>query len=199
MVKHRTTGLSRLTTKIVMAAALIAALVLTGAATTGKSNGKTPDRQTETKENKTAEEKIESVKPEKPNPAKEKLELFLAQGEIPVEKMYVGTAGMTALNPRCIDYSELVMATPSYRELKERKLAPSSGAYWLLISQGSDTAWREINKYAKKQSITLITDRENLVKLLKKQERFKDNTAEELIGWFDITDQISEKIKNLKK
>jgi hypothetical protein len=186
-----------------MAAALIAALVLTGAATTGKSNGKTPDRQIEVKENKTAEEKaeekVESVEPEKPNPAKEKLELFLAQGEIPIEKMYVGTAGMTAVNPRCIDYSELVMATPSYRELKERKLAPSSGAYWLLISQGSDIAWREVNKYAKKQGITLITDRENLVKLLKKQERFKDNTAEELIGWFDITDQISEKIKNLKK
>jgi len=184
-----------------MAAALIAALVLTGAATTGKSSIKTRDLQIrlETKKEKSGEEKVKSVKPEKPNPTKEKLEFPLAKGDIPDEKLYVGSAGMMVINPRCIDYAELVRATSSYQELKERKLAPSSAAYWFLITESGDIAWRETNRYAEKQNITLITDRENLVKFLKKQTRFKDNTPEELIGWFDVTDQISEIIKNLKK
>ncbi|MFA6594061.1 MAG: hypothetical protein WCT16_02275 [Candidatus Buchananbacteria bacterium] len=202
MVKHQTTELSGSTIKIAVIATLIAALVLTGAATASKTSVKTQDSQLEakkkeTKEKNGKEKKVESVTPQQPNPAKEKLQFFLAEGDIPEEKMYVGAAGRMISNPRSIDYTEVAMATSPYRELKERKLGPNSGAYWLLVAEAGDIALREVIKYAKKQGITLITDRENLVKFLKKQERFKNNADEELIGWFDITGQIKEVIKNL--
>lgn len=188
--------------KIAGLIAILAVLVLASAASAVKDQSATDDlkitvKGMEAKKNKEKKEAPTSAAPANSDPTKEKLEFNLAKDEIPEKKIYIGSTGSKVTDPRFIDYGELVRATPHYRKIRngkgKEKVEPNSANYWLLISRGGDAVRREIIKYAAVHKITLVTDKENLIAFLKKQDLFKNVTDEEmekLIRQFDITEPI---------
>jgi hypothetical protein len=58
--------------------------------------------------------------------------------------------------PGEVRYQEVVMETPEYKELKDKKIERGTGRYWILISQASDRAVKTIAQVGQESEYDLI-------------------------------------------
>ena len=184
---------------IIMALAVV--LVISSAAATSKNTSKPSGKSPATLEAKKNKVEQPNKKPaiNQIDPSLEPLQYPLGKGEIDEKKIYVGYSGSTITNPRFIDFGELVRATPQYIKIRHGNVEPNSANYWLLIAKAGEVARREVIRYASERKITLVTDKENFLAFIKKQERFKNASDDDLAKWFDITIPIKMNILKLEQ
>jgi len=120
----------------------------------------------------------------------EEVTIAATDADMTMVDVYVGDFTKPIVNPRCLDVSTLIAATPEAKEAAKAKMNGSIGKYWILLSKASDRVERWTKDFIEARKISFLCKREKLIPLLLKQEQYKGKSEEELIAGFDVTDQI---------
>ncbi len=75
--------------------------------------------------------------------------------QIDTQKIYWGLPSAFE-KPAEVRYQEVIVETPEYKELKDKKIERGTGRYWILISQASDRAVRTIAQVGQESEYDLI-------------------------------------------
>lgn len=64
--------------------------------------------------------------------------------KINIQKVYYGTASGFEKAGK-VDFTSVIKATPEYTEIKQKRIARGTGAYWILMSEATQRAARAIS------------------------------------------------------
>jgi hypothetical protein len=79
----------------------------------------------------------------------------IEEKQVDPQKIYWGLASEFE-KPAEVRYQEIIVETPEYKELKDKKVERGTGRYWILISQASDRAVRTIAQVGQESEYDLI-------------------------------------------
>ena len=84
-----------------------------------------------------------------------------AAGTIPPEqldqkKVFWGSAA-NFQKPAALDFQQVIMATPEYGQIKQKKVEKGTGQFWVLMSQASERALHAIAQVGQEVKYDLIT------------------------------------------
>ena len=79
----------------------------------------------------------------------------IEENQVDPQKIYWGRPSQFE-NPAEVRYQEVIMETPEYQELKNRRIERGTGRYWILISQASDRVVRTIAQVGQESEYDLI-------------------------------------------
>ena len=82
--------------------------------------------------------------------------------KIPPEKMdntkiYYGEMTQVFSKPAEIDFDTILKETPEYKELKNKKIEPGTGKYWILLNKATESIMKLIPSTAKENNYDIVS------------------------------------------
>ena len=80
-------------------------------------------------------------------------------------------------NAACINFGQLIRATPEYLQIQKEKIEKGTGKYWILISKANGRVTKSVSEYGKTNNTDFIVTVE-YAKTLKANPKIADVTEE---------------------